>query len=347
MSRTFPALLGALLVAACSAGVPTPDGGRPDAGLPDAGPPDAGQVIPADETWADGKHLTTAVTIPAGRVVELAAGATVTVDAAATITVSGTLRGASGTLRGSAWGGLVVASGGVVSLSGVTLAGATTAFDVRGGGRATLTGGTITGANTPFLMAAGSALSLAHVAVTGASAQSTIAGQFDAAYLDYQKVGGSEGLVLSDPQAVVTISDSTFSGTTTGAGDYLVSSAARSLRVEYSIIRGAHCGFHFGAVGQFVIDHVTSGGLAVSVAPGDTNAWGGMFYGAGAGPNVISNSNFVDTGEDIDLIGSNGTLTILNTHTGGRDNLAPSAGTTFSWAPAEHAAAPIPDAHPR
>ena len=338
MSRRFTALLGALLLTACSGAVPTPDGGAPDAGL----------VVPADETWAGGKHLAAAVTIPAGRVVELAPGATVTLDAAVTVTVSGTLRGASaGALKGSGWGGLVVASGGVVSLTGVDLVGATTALDVRGGGRATFSSGAITGAPTPFVMAAGATLALSRVSVTGASSPSTIAGQFDAARLDYQKVGGAEGLVLNDPQAVASISDSTFEGTTTGSGDFIVSAAARSLHIEYSTIRGAHCGFHFGAIGQFVIDHVTSGGLAASAVPGDTNAWGGMFYGAGAGPNVISNSNFVDTGADLDLQGANGTLTILNTHTGGKDVLAPSANTNFSWTPAEHAAMPILDAQPR
>ena len=364
MLRSALGVLAAVLVSGCTGTTGPLDSGTDSGALDSGNEADAGSDAGvdagfdagidaglADETWTSSTHLTAATTVASGRVVEIAPGASIAVDPGVTVTVAGTLRAsavaARATLTGTGWTGLVVAAGGHLTLDGVDLAGATTPLDVRTGGIATVGHGTLTGATRPFAMQAGATLSISHVTVVAASAQSDLAGAFTASYLEYQKAGGSEGLVVSDPLAEILISDSTFSGTTTGAGDFIVSGGARHLRLEYSVVRGAHCGFHLTAVDKLELDHVTSGGLAVSATPGDTNAWGGMFYGAGAGPHTISNCNFVDTSADIDLQGANGTLTITNTHTGGRDTLAPSASTVFTWASGQHAALPIADAHPR
>src|SRR5262249_53718948 len=148
--------------------------------------------------------------------------------------------------------------GGTLSLDGVDLASPTTALKLLGGATATYSNATISNPKTAFEMAPGSSLTISHAAITGVQAASSMAGTFTASYLTYQKLGGIEGLVWVDGAAVASISDSTFSGTETGVGDYIVSSASHHLSVSYSIINGAHCSFHFGAVDQYTIDHVTT-----------------------------------------------------------------------------------------
>jgi hypothetical protein len=146
--------------------------------------------------------------------------------------------------------------------------------------------------------------------------------------MDYDK-GVSEGLQLSDAAGSMTISDSTLRGA--GGGDYVVSSAGKLVKVEYSTITGSHCGFHFGAVDKFIIDHVSD----------DSNSYGAMLYGSGAGPNQILSSNIRSTDKDLDMSGTNGATTIDKSFTGGKNTLATNAKIT------NPAAAPIVDAKPR
>ena len=69
-----------------------------------------------------------------------------------------------------------------------------------------------------------------------------------------------------------------------------------------------------------------------------------MLYGSGAGPNTISNSNFMDTEANLDEEFENGPITITNTYTSGGINTSM---PTWTWLPADVAAAPIADAKPR
>jgi hypothetical protein len=106
---------------------------------------------------------------------------------------------------------------------------------------------------------------------------------------------------------------------------------------------GSHCAFHFDAVDRFEIDHVTAG-AATPAGAGKLNNYGAMLYGSGAGPNVISNSNFMNAEVNLDLQGANGPITITNTYSTGLNSAADGS---WTWAAADVAAAPIADARPR
>jgi hypothetical protein len=114
------------------------------------------------------------------------------------------------------------------------------------------------------------------------------------------------------------------------------------VHLAYSTITEAHCAFHFNDVARFEIDHVTAGARSPA-GPGGLVAWGAMLYGSGAGPNVISNSNFLGTTENLDQQNPQGPLTITNTYTTGLNSMDP----TWTWLPTDVAKAPIPDAKPR
>jgi hypothetical protein len=176
-------------------------------------------------------------------------------------------------------------------------------------------------------MQAGSTIAITRSKVT-ADGPSAIAGTFTASYLDYDK-RSNEGLELSDAAGSMTISDSTLHGA--GGGDFVVSRDGKLVRVEYTTITGSHCGLHFDNVAKYEIDHVSD----------DTNSWGAMLYGSGAGPNIITYSNVRSTTKDLEMQGTNGPLQIDHSFTGGKDALQPSASVTAA------ATKPVVNAKPR
>jgi hypothetical protein len=254
-------------------------------------------MMSQDATWNDGEQIQQSVVIAAGVTVTIAPGATVTLAAGASITVLGTLTGSS--MTGShavltapssgTWAGIVVGSGGTLSLEGVDLTNAVTGIEAQGGdSAATYNGGTITGAQMPFRLDTGSTL-----------------------YLTYAKGPSSEGIVMEDPTATMTISDSTFTGSGP-AGDMLVSVQGSKLSISYSTITNVHCAFHFDSISGFDISYVTA----------DSNAWGAMLYGSspGAGPYTITSSNFAqNSAYALDEEGTNGTITVSGCYIAGQD----------------------------
>ena len=351
--RSLPCSLTALLVAVAAVGCssadpvplrkastsPAPTATTPTGPVDDAPAPVPTEAAPAagteigTETWKDGKQLPVSVSIKAGAIVDIEPGATVTAGSGVAITVNGTLRVTTGAthakLVGKNWKGIVIAKGGTLTVDGLDISDAEIGmWTMAGNADATLANSTITNAATPFKMEPTSKLSVSRSKVVKATGQSNIAGTFVASYLDYDK-GVNEGLQLSDAAGTMTISDSTLRGA--GGGDYIVSSAGKLVKVEYTTVTGSHCGLHFSAVDKFIIDHVSD----------DSNSYGAMLYGSGAGPNQILSSNVRSTDKDLDMSGTNGATTIDKSFTGGKNTLAANAKITNA------AASPILDAKPR
>jgi hypothetical protein len=291
--------------------------------------------------------------VPANETRTIARGARVTAGKGAVLTVRGRLvvdapAGAHARIvpaaSGETWGGVVVEAGGTLEVKGLDLEYAETALSVQPGAlRASYAEGTIARAAHPFQVAREAELELRDVTVLLASDSSGIAGTFRASRLDYQKSGAAGGLIMNDANATFDVADSRFRGTADAGGDYIISYGAKLVRLAYSTITGAHCAFHFNDVQRFEIDHVTAGADSPTGA-GDLVEWGAMLYGSGAGPNVISNSNFVSTTLNLEQLGTNGPLTITNTFTSGKNELTAMG---WTWLPADVASAPISDAQPR
>ena len=265
-----------------------------------------------NETWADGKMIAASITIMPSATVTIAPGATVTLAAGVSITVGGTLTGTSaaaahGKLTGTAWGGLVVASGGTLSLTDVDLTNAQAALHIASGAAAaTYIGGTISGATQPFLVDAGGKLKTDHANVTLTKGSSSIGGEIDATYLNYD-ANGSEGIYSTGAAAVLSFDDSTFFGPGPNASDMISLSGAASLHIAYSEIHGAHCAFHFNSVASFDISNMSI----------HDNSFGFMLYGSGStGTRTIASSNIysnADYGADEGSAATmNGLITIEN-----------------------------------
>lgn len=309
---------------------------NPSSDLPPAPAPTPAPVAGSDigsESWADGKQLAASVTIKAGATVDIAPGATVTAASGVSITVKGTLSvkaaASHAKLTGANWTGIVVASGGTLNVDGLDIENAANGVWTQTGNLdATMLDSSITSAAVPFKMEPGSKLTFNKSKVLKATGSSQIAGTFVASYMAYDK-GSSEGLELNDAVGSMTISDSTLTGM--GGGDYVVSRAGALVKVEYTTITGAHCGFHFDAVDKFTIDHVSV----------DQNSYGAMLYGSGAGPNQVLSSNVRNTDKDLDFSGTNGATTIDKSFTGGKNTLATNAKIT------NPATVAVPDAKPR
>ena len=304
----------------------------------------------------DGTELAAPLEIPAGTTVTIPPGAKIVAAPGVTITVRGVLSIASagkhariGTVAppkdmSHDWGGIVVESGGHLDADGLDLADAKQALWLKAGSLASrYDDGTITDAQVPFQIDTGARLDTAHAAVSNAASASGISGELHASYLDYDTTGLGGGLITNGPSAVFDATDSTFHADSVGGGDFITTYGAALVHLAYSTVNDAHCAFHFNDVTQFELDHV-SAGLRADAKPGPWVVYGAMLYGSGAGPNVISNSNFTGGERDLDQQGPNGPLTITNTFTSGLDSIDTTAST---WAAADHAAQPISDAHPR
>ncbi|HEX3851844.1 MAG TPA: hypothetical protein VHW01_12805, partial [Polyangiaceae bacterium] len=316
-----------------------------------------GTTIARDaDQLGDGTQLTASLEIPAGSTVTIPAGASITAASGVVITVRGVLSIASPDVhariatampnpdQAHSWGGIVVESGGSLEADGLDLTGAATALTVNAGSLgARYDDGTIADAQVPFQIAVGARLDTAHAAVVNAGDASSIAGEFHASYLDYDTSSSVvAGLLMTDPTAIFDATDSTFHGSANAGNDYIVSDASSLVHVAYSTITDAHCAFHFNAVTRFEIDHVTAGASSPA-GPGSGVVYGAMLYGSGAGPNIISNSNFMGAEVAFDQASTNGPLTISNTFAQGRISILP----TSTWLPADVAPAPISDAKPR
>ncbi len=273
-------------------------------------PPPPGMMI-TTTTWTDGTKIMGNVTIAAGATVTIAPGATVTVADGASITIQGTLTAATNATHAKitssgTWGGIVIAKGGQLSLDSVDLVNVKTGLWAQAGnGASTYKNGSLT-AGQPLITEAGSQLTIDHSTLKQIASQSSLAGNFTATYMTYDK-GGSEGFTFNDAAGSFTASDSTFVGT--GGGDFIVVGAAKSLSLTYSTVSAgtgapnnamtslpqgpSHCPMHFNAPGptSYTIDHVTF----------QYNDFGWMNYASGNGPNKITNSNFMDTQYDIEM----------------------------------------------
>ena len=313
-------------VAVKRAPTPAPTATTPPGPVNDLPPAKPTEPAPAPgteigtETWKDGKQLPASVSIKAGAIVDIEPGATVTAASGVAITINGTLRVTTGAthakLVGKNWKGIIVAKGGTLTVDGLDISDAEIGtWTMAGNADATLANSSITNAATPFKMEPGSKLAVSKSKVVKATGQSVIAGTFTASYLDYDKAV-AEGLELNDPIGTMTISDSTLHGA--GGGDYVVSRAGKLVKVEYTTISGSHCGLHFNAVDKFIIDHVSD----------DSNSYGAMLYGSGAGPNQILSSNVRSTDKDLDMSGTNGPTTIDKSFTGGKNTLQANATIT-------------------
>jgi hypothetical protein len=342
--RVFPISLALVLVSACADdetsggtlrrnnGTAAPGGDNPNGEHGSNAPsgtsaaPNLGTTL-ATETWANGKNITSNVNVGAGAIVTIAPGATVTVASGVAITVTGTLKTTpTSKITGNGWTGIVIAKGGTLEADGLTLEGADSAlWPQTGNAKASFANGIIT-SRSPFKMEKGSTLSISRTKVT-ATGGSAIAGTFTASYMEYDK-GSNGGLTINDAAGSMTITDSTLRGS--GGGDYVISSAAKLVKLEYSTITGSHCGLHFTAVDQFILDHVSD----------DTNTYGGMLYGSGAGPHSITASNIRATQVALDMQGTNGPLTISGSFTAGTNNIA---GATLTGV----RDTPVADAKPR
>jgi hypothetical protein len=297
------ALAGALLtLAGCS----SDDGAQPDTRAGD---------IRTNDVWKDGLELTGTVRIIAPAVVEIEPGAKIKCAPGAQILVGGTLRKAAGArskIACAQWGGIVVAQAGKLELDG---------FDLENGGiettegaaDSTVTDASIKGALKPFLVGTKSKLTLTKVDVAVPSkvddnvvSIAEVRGSLVASRLDYD-AGPNEGISLKEGGEAV-IEDSNIHGT--NGRDMVSAYKAKSLKLSYSTLTGAHCGPHIEGIDAFTIDHITS----------EKNTYGLTIYGAGAGPNVVKDSNLSGDAAWLDLQGDHGPITFENVHfTGGKE----------------------------
>jgi hypothetical protein len=227
--------------------------------------------------WTDGMAITTNLDIVAGATVTIAPGAKITVSDSVTITVHGTLTADAKTshasIIGTTWGGIVVAGGGTLTLSGVDLGGAGIQANA-GDTKAEYDYGTMTSGK--FTVDKGATLTTDHAAVV-MGGFSAVSGAFTATFLDY----AGSSINLSDATATVSVADSKITGQ---GGDFFVSEAGTLLHVEYSVVTGSHCPFHFDSLDKYTFDHVATRG----------NQYGEMLYNSETTPNTISFSSFED-----------------------------------------------------
>lgn len=264
-------------------GTDTPTPGGSSTGTPTPAPTSSTPptTVSSNDTWADGKSISSSIDIAAGATITIAPGAKITVASGVTITVHGTLTADAKTnhasLSGSGWSGIVVASGGTLTLSGVDLSGAGIETNA-GDAKASYDYGTINGG--AFTVDKDSALTTDHAAfVNGGS--STVKGTFTATFLDY---AGAD-IMLTDVTANVSVADSKF---TASGGDFFISSAGAMLHAEYSVITGSHCPFHVDSLEKYTFDHVAT----------RNNQYGLMLYNTDQTKNTISYSSFEDPNFD-------------------------------------------------
>jgi len=305
MSTRFLVVLAGLSIAACSS--------SDDAAAPDTRAGDIRQ----NDVWKNGVELNGVVSIYPGATVEIAPGATVKCTPGTKILVAGVLKKAAGArsrITCADWTGIVVAQGGVVDFDGMDVDNASVPIETtEGAGDSILQNSTLKSSLKPFLVGKKSKLTLTKVNAVApakppenAISISDVFGTLVASYLDYD-AGSNEGVSLKDG-GEATITDSTLHGT--NGFDMVSAYKGKTLKLSYSKLTGGHCGPHIQGLDSFEIDHVTS----------ESNIYGLTIYAAGAGPNVIKDSNFAGTAAWLDLQGDHGPLTFTNIHySGGKE----------------------------
>ena len=299
--------------------------------------------IRTNDVWKDGVELTGAVSIYPGSTVDIAAGATVKCSPGIRVIVGGTLRKAAGarskiSCAGDGWTGLVVAQGGKIELEGFDIENASVGIETtEGAGDSTLTDTTIKNSVRPFLVGKKSKLTLTKVNAIAPRTPpadtvsiSDVKGVLVASRLEYD-AGPNEGVSIKDG-GEATIEDSRIYGS--NGFDMVSTYGAKSLKLSYSILSGAHCGPHIEGVDSFTIDHVTS----------EKNTYGLTIFAAGAGPNIVKDSNISGTAAWLDLQGEHGPLTFENVYySGGKEQIQNTSPPTLGPKPT----APISGAGPR
>lgn len=296
--------LSCLSVSGCSEDEKTPDTRAGD--------------VRANDTWKDGLELTGTVRIIGPAVVEIEPGATIKCAKGVQILVGGVLKKAPGAKARIAcpdWLGILVAQGGKVELEVFELENASTSIETTPGALDTLVRKTeIKNSLKPFNVGKDSKLTLEEVtAVTPRQVADNVLsiadvrGTLVARKLDYD-TGPSEGISIKDGGSA-EIEDSFIHGV--GGQDMISTYAAKSLKVSYTKVSGAHCGPHLEGVESFQIDHLVS----------EQNTYGITIYGAGAGPNIVKDSNIHGDAAWLDIQGDHGPIAFENVHATGGDPL--------------------------
>lgn len=299
----------AALPCLCVAGCSSEEDSTPDARVGD---------IRTNDVWKNGLELTGTVRIIGPSVVEIEAGAVIKCSKGTQILVGGVLRkapGARAKIECEEWTGILVAQGGKVELDDFELTNASVAMETtEGAADSTLAKVAINNSLKPFLVGKGSKLVLNDVkAITPRQVADNVLsiadvrGTLIAKKLDYD-AGPSEGISLKDGGSA-EIEDSFIHGV--GGQDMLSTYGAKSLTLTYSTLSGAHCGPHIAGVESFTIDHVIS----------EKNSYGITIYAAGAGPNVVKDSNLSGDAAWLDIQGEHGPITFENVFTSGGDPL--------------------------
>jgi hypothetical protein len=201
-------------------------------------------------------------------------------------------------MTGTTWTGIVVGTGGTLTADSLDLTGAS--MDVTG--TATYSNGTITAASSPIKVESGGSLTMTTVTVTGTLSESSIAGNFTASHLDYDR-NGLEGVQITGASSIVKIDNSTFHGNDDTTGDMIISNTCASLTMTYTTISGCHCAYHFNDITSFDLENMNLTG----------DSYGFMMYGSSptSGTRVFKNSN-VETmaAAGISESGTNGAITV-------------------------------------
>lgn len=274
--------------------------------------------IRANDTWKDGLELTGTVRIIGPAVVEIPAGATIKCTKGVQILVGGVLKkapGAKSKISCPEWQGILVAQGGTVELEDFEIENATVSIETTpGAADSVVKKTTIKNSLKPFNVGKDSKLTLEDVtAVTPRQVPDNVLsigdvrGTLIAKKLDYD-TGPSEGISVKEGGSA-EIEDSFIHGV--GGQDMIATYAAKSLKVSYTKVSGAHCGPHLEGVESFSIDHLIS----------EDNTYGITIYGAGAGPNIVKDSNIHGDAAWLDIQGEHGPISFENVHTTGGDPL--------------------------
>lgn len=279
--------------------------------------------IRTNDVWKNGTKLTGVVRIFEGATVQIEPGARITCSEAAMIQVGGTVRVKAGanhaTITCARWPGFQVVTNGSLDIEGLDIENADVGVDTtENAGAVTLTDSQILTSTRPFRVGAGTTMTLNKVKATTPTtlgAYDTSVGQvfgtLIAKHLTYD-ANTHEGIMV-EGGGTLDMEDSTLKGQN---GKDLVSAyrGAKSVKVSYSHLSGAHCGPHMEGVDSFVFDHVTS----------ESNLYGITIYKTSTvGPFIVKDSNINGIVAWLDLQGDHGALEFTNVFaTGGNETIA-------------------------
>jgi hypothetical protein len=280
------------------------------------------------------------VVVRPGATLTIAPGTTIRCSRYSNIIVAGTLRTTGGVkISCRRWIGIIVAKGGTLDLDGIELENAYTSIELtKETAPATVKNSVLRGTQHPFIVREGSKLTLTGTKIfsqpdaseDGTPIISDVFGTLEASRIEYDAAGW-EGVMVKKG-GTAKIEDSTFSAK--NGGDLIATEeGAKNLTVRYSTMNGAHCGPHVQGADSFEFDHITS----------ESNSFGLTVYGAGAGPNIVRDSNLIGDSAWLDAQGTHGAWTIENVFTQGTEIFAKGAAPEIkSKAPAR-----IDNAKPR